>query len=889
MSEKLKPYLPHVAALAIFFVVSAIFFLPVFQGYRLKQGDIKNAQGMVQEARFYEDGHEGENVLWSTSMFSGMPTYLTSASLKGNVLSDAGVFFYGSLSPANIWLCYAISFYLLLIALRVRSSLAIVGSLAFAFSSYFVIIIMVGHLTKAIAVAIAPAILAGLVHLYRGRYATGTIITTIAFGLEIYATHIQVTYYFAMLFVIFVIAQLIEAVKEKQLPRFVKASAFALLSVIVGVAANFNGIYNTYEYGKSTTRGQSELTIQADGTSNKSIATTGLDKDYITAWSYGIQESWTILVPNAKGGATGAIGPDNKALDKADPQFRQNIGQGANHYWGDQGFTEGPVYVGAIICLLFVLGMIFLEGSLKWVMLAGAVLSLTLSWGKNFMPLTDFFLSYAPGYNKFRAVTIILVVLELCLPVVAILFVNELISKREQWQSKQKHLLIGGAAVTGILLLFWLMPASLFTFVSDAETQQLGQQASQDPNMAQTIQAYVNSLKDVRMAIFKADVMRSLFFVLVAFGLVIAYLKRGFNSAILIVSLGVLIVADQFTVDRRYLTITKTNGQFEQWEEARNNDYPYQPTNFDTEILQREMSGPQVMQLPGQENMVVQGTFASPQEISKQINERVEKRKSDKLAKHDPYLAVEGAELAAIQFGVLNQNSNYRVFNLTVSPFNDASTSYFHKSIGGYHGAKLKRYQELIEFHLSNPINPAVLNMLNAKYVITQQGLQVNAQACGNAWFVGKVKKVKNADEEIIALKDFQPENTVVIDNRYSALYKEVLRDSAATIKETAYSPEKLTYESSSRMDQLAVFSEIDFPGWKAYIDGKPVEHFRCNYVLRGLMVPAGKHKIEFIFEPQTVKTGETISMAGSATLILVIIGGIFFEIRRNRKKEQAV
>ncbi len=882
MKENFKKLTPHFIAIAVFLAIGAFFFMPALQGYRLKQGDMKNATGILQEAQFY-NAEKGGNVLWTNSTFSGMPTFQTSADYEGDWVSVIQKVIINILpQPAGIWLMYALSFYVLLLVLRVKPWLAIVGALSFAFSSYFIVILEVGHITKAMAVAYAPLILAGLVLTYRKSYLLGAALTGLAFGLELYSNHVQVTYYFGIVFLFYVIAQFIEAVMTKEFGHFIKASAISLVAIVIGVLCNFANLHTTYDYGKQTTRGKSELTIKSDGSSNKEIKTEGLDRDYVTAWSYGLGESWTLLIPNSKGGSTAAIGPDNSALRKADPQFQQNIAQ-SNQYWGDQSFTEGPVYIGAGICLLFVLGMVFLSGYLRWVMLAGAVLSLMLSWGKNFMGLTDFFLDYVPGYNKFRAVTIILVVLEFCVPVVAILFVNELINKREDWLLRKKQFLYVGAGVTGVLLAFLAIPDSLLSFISTAEQEGLTQQAAQSPEMAQTIQSYIASLKNVRIAIFKADVWRSLLIVLATFGLVYAYLTKGFKSTILVAGLGLLMLIDLVPVNRRYLNTEKENGKYVQWEEASDNKYPYQPTAADLDILKSELSANPV-ETASVPSDLPKTAFGRPDAIVKQINEKVAQRQAEKRNQGIGNSAVEGGEMASIQFGILGLNSNYRVFNLTVSPFNDASTSYFHKSVGGYHGAKLKRYQELIEFHLSNPINPEVLNMLNTKYVITQQGLQVNPGAAGNAWFVGNVKMVKNADEEILALKEFKAKETAIVDQNFSKLVKALVLDSMAVIKQVSYEPNHLIYESNARLDQLAVFSEIYYPGWQALIDGKPVDHFRCNYVLRGLLIPAGKHKIEFKFQPEYVRKSENVTYAGSIGLVLLLSLGAFAAWKENKR-----
>lgn len=873
MKNLLKSSLPHLAAIGIFAVVMFVYFLPAFQGYRLVQSDLKTAQGAAQEAKFYEET-TGDFTAWTNSMFSGMPAFQISnyTDFDGN-LAGYVVRFWNLLipQPAGIWLMYALSFYVLLLALKIRQPLAVVGSLAFAFSSYFIIILEVGHITKALAVSYVPFLFAGFVWLLDKKYVRGLWVMALAFAVELYSNHVQITYYFGILLLIFGIAYAFKAGKEHAWIHLSKVAVLSVLAAIIGIMCNFSALYNTYEYSKETTRSQSELTIAPEGSSASQNKTTGLDKDYITAWSYGIQESFTLIVPNAKGGATGMIG-DQKALDKADPQFRTPLSQ-QNHYWGDQSFTEGPVYLGAGIALLFVVALFFVEGYLKWTFFIGFVLSLALSWGKNFMPLTDFFIDHVPGYNKFRAVTIIMVVLEFCAPLLAVLFVNELIAKREDWLAKKNWLLYSGGGVLALLLLFYVIPDSLFDFFNGQEADALNKQAQDNPEMAATIQQFIKNLKTVRIAIFKEDVIRSIFFAGATFALIYFYLTKGFKAIYLIVALGLITTLDLFTVNRRYLNGDKQNGRFVQWEEKKENQFPFLPTAFDEEIYRLETSG---LAINGNANTL----FVPAVELQKRTEQNLQSRKERRLARGilEP---MSDAEQAAVKYGTLNLHSNYRVLNLSVSTFNDASTSYFHKSLGGYHGAKLKRYQELIDFYFAGSIQPNVVNMLNAKYIVTQQGVQFNGQALGNAWFVKEVQWVKDANEEILALKALDPKSKVIVDNRFKAVLGQYAPDSSATISQVSYAPNKLVYRSNCSQPQVAVFSEIYSPGWSVTIDGKPAEAFRCDYVLRGLSVPAGEHSIEFVYRPSTIETGNRGSMAGSVMLILVTLVGLWTERKK--------
>lgn len=878
MKDRLKSLYPHLIAIAIFLVAGCVYFMPALKGYRLKQSDMHQAAGMAHEAQSVKE-ETGKEVYWTNSMFGGMPTTQISVEYSGNVSSSLHNFIEYSLpQPIGIWLMYAIGFYILMVSLKVNRWLSVVGALAFAFSTYFIIILEVGHVTKAMAIGFMPVIFAGFIWAYRGKFLLGATVTAIGMALECYSNHLQVTYYLVFMLFFFVVAQLVEAIREKTIGNFIKASVFSLVGILIGVATNFGNIYNTYVYGKYTNRGQTELTIKADGASNKDIATTGLDREYVTQYSYGKDESFTFLVPNFKGGASGSLIKSMDDINKIqDPVFKnqvieryQNRGY-INTYWGDQLGTSGPVYIGAGVCLLFVLGMFFVQGTLRWVMLATAVLALMLGWGKNLMGFTNFFLDHVPGYNKFRAVTIILILVELCLPVMAFVFFNDLINNPEKYEQQKKKILYVSGGLVALLLIFLAAPGIL-TFISEQESQEMAAMAAQatasgKADAVPAIQGYVNALKEVRIGVFKADVMRSLFFVIATAAVVYAIAARKLKSTYAIIALGLLMLIDLVPVNKRYLSNEKTNGTYSNWEEVKDTKYPFPPSQADLDILNKELQ-----QKP---------------ELVAAIDKKIEKRKQEKMAKGEP-AAIDAAEMGAIQFSVLNANTDYRVWNQTVSTFSDASTSYFHKSLGGYHGAKLKRYLEIIEFYFSQGVSMPVINMLNTKYVITQNGVQMNPTACGNVWFVQNVKQVENADKEIVALKDFDPKMTAVVDKRFAADLKAFTFDSTASIALKKYSPNELQYESNASKEQLAVFSEIYYEaGWNAYVDGQKVPHFRTDYILRGMMVPAGKHTIDFKFEPESVKIGENVSLAGSIMLLLLVGATVAMGVRKKDGGEE--
>jgi hypothetical protein len=802
--------LPYVVALVIFLLVTFIYFNPVFQGSSLRQGDIMHFQGMAKEIVDYRE-KTGEEALWTNSMFGGMPAYQISVKYNANLVKyvDQALGF-GFPRPVNIVFLYFLGFFILLITLRVNPWLAIVGALAYGFSSYFFIIIEAGHNSKAHAIAYMAPMLAGIILTFRGKYLLGGVLTALFAALELSTNHLQITYYLIIALVIITISQLVDDIKAKALPGFLKAVGVLLLAGIIAVLPNITNILTTLEYSGETTRGKTELT------NDQHIETSGLDKDYATQWSYGVGETWTLLIPNAKGGASDRLGNSPEALEKVDSQMREMIAN-QNHYWGEQPFTSGPVYAGAIIMFLFVLGLFIVRSNLKWALLAVTILSIMLAWGKNFAPLTWFFMDYFPGYNKFRTVSMILVLAELCIPLLGLLALNELITKPSLLKEKKWYFFAAFGATAGISLLFWLIPSTFFSFITSSEQSQLSELVAKGSADQSQVDAFLGALETARISLFKADAIRSFLFIALAFAAIYAYAYKKINTLALSAIMLVLVIGDMYTINRRYL-----------------NEKSFERTS------------------------VVRNPFTATE--------------ADKLIMKDV-------------------DPNYRVLNTMVNTFNDASTSYFHKSIGGYHGAKLERYQELIENQISKN-NMQVYNMLNTKYFIVpgedkRASVQVNMEALGNAWFVDTYKIVDNADQEMKALDDFDAAKVAIVDKRFEDKLKgfEPSIDSTASIKLTNYKPNYLAYESKSLKDRLTVFSEIYYPkGWNAFIDGKTADHFRVNYVLRALVIPAGEHKIEFKFEPKSYFTGEKIAFAGSLLLLFLLIGVFGLEIKKMLK-----
>lgn len=794
----MKKMLPHIVAVVVFLLLTVAFFSPILKGYTLNQGDIRNWQGVAKEVIDYRES-TGEHALWTNSLFGGMPAYLISIQYSGNLLNHCHkIFSAGIPQPMGFILICMLGFYFLMLVLRINPWIGIIGAVAFAFSTYFIIIIEAGHNTKLQAIAYMAPLLGSLILTFRGKYLLGGVLTGVFLALEVSCNHLQITYYTFLLILIYGVFELIRAVKSKEVPQFAKAVMIAVVAGAIGVGANVNRLWGLIEYSEYSTRGQSELT------SNQGDKTSGLDKSYATAWSYGVDETWTLMIPNYKGGGSGAIMSDNEdALDAVtNPQMKQLVAQ-LNPYFGDQPFTSGPVYIGAIICFLFVLGLLMVDGPMRWVMLLGTILSITLAWGKNFMSLTEFFLDYVPGYNKFRTVSMTLVIAELTMPVLACLALDRVI--KNFTKEHLKKLYIAFAATGGMCLLLFLMGQD-YTGAGDVQLQQQLIQAGIQQQMIPEVMAQLGLARE---SIFESDTLRSFGFILVAFITLFLFARKTFGKEVVLVLIGIFVLADLWTVNKRYID-ADTSKQYSQWVKKRENKEAYQPDAADQAILQ-------------------------------------------------------------------DTDPNFRVYNLTMRLDQDSRTSYFHKSLGGYHGAKMKRYQELIDYHLTKG-NQGVVNMLNTKYFIVQgqegagRQVQQNPGALGNAWFVEGAKMVANADEEIAALEGFDPAKTAVVDQRFSDQVAAQSYNPQGSITQTSYKPGEWIYQTDTKAEGLAVFSEIYYPkGMKVTIDDQEARHFRTNYVLRGMVVPAGKHIIKFSFEPDSYHVGEKISLACSGLLLLAM------------------
>ena len=828
----LKKYLPDVLVVIIFAVISFAYFFPAdLDGRILYRHDSSAGRGAGQETAEYHE-RTGKVSRWSNATFSGMPTYQTAPSYQSVSVLNQAVKAYHLWLPENVWyvFAYLLGFYILLRAFDFRQSLAALGSIVWAFSSYFFIIIAAGHIWKVMALAYLPPMIAGIVLAYRGKYLWGFIVTAIFAAFEVDANHVQMTYYYLFIILFMIIAYLVDAIRKKRMAQFVKATAVCAAGALIGILMNISNLYHTWQYAQESMRGKSEL-VKKDAANQTS---SGLDRDYITQWSYGVDETWTLLVPNAKGGASVPLAANTDAMKKADPNFMQ-IYQQLGQYWGDQPGTSGPVYVGAFVLMLFILGLFIVKGPIKWALLAATILSILLSWGHNFMPFTNIFLDYIPMYSKFRTVASILVIAEFTIPLLAMMALKKIVDEPELLTKKAKFVYISFGLTGGIALLFALMPTLFFSdFISSQELEAF------KSIPAEYLSPLESNLRSIRESIFTADCWRSFWIIVIGTLLLFLYKFKKLKAEYMVGAIAILCLIDMWQVNKRYL-----NDEMFVEKSVREQAQPM--TQTDRQILQ-------------------------------------------------------------------DKSLDYRVLNLASNTFNENETSYYHKSIGGYHAAKLRRYQELIDAYISPEMQkmmPAiakaggdmtkvdgdslfpVLNMLNAKYfIVPLQANQTvaieNPYVYGNAWFVDKVTYVKNANEELGALGKLNLRHEAVADARFqSQLGESKNQDSTSIVKLTAYEPNQLTYDVRSATGGIVVFSEIFYPEWTATVDGKAVEIGRVDYVLRALNVDKGHHKVVLTFDPKSVKQTETVAYLSYGVLLLVVLFAVYFK-RKEDKKAQA-
>ena len=810
LKDKVKPILPHLIAVIIFTVIAFAYFYPVLEGKVLKANDSTVSKINSKEIQDFRE-KTGREPLWTNSIFSGMPAYLISTLYPGNLIKyvDATKLKVFKM-PVSVLFLSMLGFYIMLLFFGVDPWLAIAGAIAYGFSSFFFQILGAGHNTQAIALAYMAPMIGGIYYTYRRDALKGALFTAFILALEISANHPQITYYGLICVLIFGIVEFIYSLQNKTVMKFLGNSALLILPFIVAIGINFASLYTTYEYGKYSIRGKSDLTAENNNT------TSGLNKDYITTWSYGVDETFNLLIPNYKGGSSRPFDNNSETYKALSEKNNQSAAAQLQKYWGTQPGTDGPHYVGAIVFFLFILGLILIKGPEKWWLLAATILSIMLAWGKNFMPLSNLFIDYFPGYNKFRAVTMTLVIAEFCIPLLGFLALRDIFNGSTGKKDILKAIKIAGGITGGFLLLVLIIPGIAGSFVAQNEAQL--------PDWLKT------ALISDRRSLLRSDSLRSLVFILLSAGVIYAFISDKIRKEYAIVAIGLLIFFDLWTVDKRYLNADR---------------------------------------------------FERPLTIKKSFVPSV------------------------ADASILKDPSQQRVLNLTTSPFNDNSpTSYFHKSVGGYHGAKMERYNELIDSSIYpeisafeataqkaqsleelqsalNNISMPALNMLNTKYVIYNPGAAplVNPNALGNSWFVEKPVFAENANKEISLIKSLNPSREATIDN----IFKDQITKPSYPVLENekivlvSYQPDELVYKSTAKEEKLAIFSEIYYPaGWKCFIDGKENKYFRADWVLRGMIVPAGDHEIKFTFKPSSYYTGNKISLASSVLLILVIAGYFF-------------
>lgn len=831
----MKKFLPDLIAILAFIVISFIYFFPAITEDRiLFQHDTVAGAGAGQEAKEYYE-RTGERTRWTNALFGGMPTYQMSPSYNSTEPLTFVQKVYHLFLPNYVWLTFImmLGFYILLRAFGIPAWLAGLGGIIWGFSSYFFILIAAGHIWKFITLAYIPPTIAGIVLAYRKKYLLGGIITALFMAMQILSNHVQMTYYFLFVILFMVGAFFEDAWRKKELPQFFKATGVLIVAGLIGVSINLSNLYHTYEYSKETMRGKSEL--KYEGAAAKQTS-SGLNRDYITQWSYGIGETFSLLVPNVKGGASVPLSRSEKAMEKANPMYSSLYSQ-LTQYFGDQPMTSGPVYVGAFVLMLFILGCFIVKGPMKWALLGATIFSILLSWGKNFMGLTDFFIDYIPMYNKFRAVSSILVIAEFTIPLLAILTLKEILTKPELLKEKLKYIYISFGLTGGLALLFAIAPRLFFpTYIPGNEMAAL-----QNALPADQLSPIIANLEEMRVHLFTSDAWRSFFIVTIGTLLLLAYNAKKLKATWTVAAIALLCLGDMWSVNKRYL--------------------------YDEQFI------------PKSEQTA---TFRKTQ--------------TDELILQDPSL-------------------DYRVLNFAGNTFEENNTSYWHKSVGGYHAAKLRRYQEMIDHHIAKEMQAAyqevataggqmdsvnaakfpVLNMLNTKYFIFpagQQGQTVpieNPYTFGNAWFIDKIQYVNNANEEIDAIGQVDLQQTAIVDSKFKEALKGVnegYKDSLSTIRLTSYEPNQLVYETSSPQDGIVVFSEIYYPGWTATIDGKPADIARADYILRAMNVPAGKHTIEMRFDPQSLHITEGIAYGAMALLLVGVI--ILIWIYRKKYSENS-
>lgn len=828
----------HLIIIVGFFALAVVYMSPILDGKVLSQHDMTQFDGVKQELTEYQE-ETGESSQWTNSLFSGMPSFhVGPTGARTTVFREmAKVLRLGAdmSNPVAILLTYLLCFYILLLTMRVSPWLSAIGAIAFALSSYNLIILQPGHISKAYAIAFMAPVVAGILLTYRGKYLVGGIIFLLGLGIELYYNHLQITYYLVLLSFIIVATKGVYSLIEKHFRKFLSASAILLVAAFLALLPNISSLWTNYEISKQSIRGKPVLTL------NQENQTSGLDSDYALSWSYGKAETFSLMIPYMTGGKTAAMGENEKAMEKVSPQLKETVA-GQNQYWGAKASTAGDNYSGAIVVFFFVFGLFLIKGPMRWWIIISSLLSITLAWGYNFPALSHFFLDHVPFYNKFRTVEMTLVIVCFNIPLLAFLAIDRIVKEPDVILENKKQFLVAFGLTGGLSLLFFLIPG-LFNFFTDREQQIFNQQLQgADVQYATQFRQFMNELESARIYLFRHDAIRSFILIAISFVLTWYFANKKLKLAWFLAGLALLVTVDLWLVDQRYL----------------NKD------NF----------------------------------VSKRQHDNVmAKTQADELILQDPDI-------------------DYRVANLTLSPWQDGTTSYHHKSIGGYHGVKLRRYQDLIDVYLSQGLQniigvlnaqptqmqldsvlaaQQVLNMINTKYFILNPASQplMNPHAMGHAWLVNDIKVVEDANQEYMALGNTDLTRVAVVDRQFAELLSDDLRhdEATGTVVLSEYRPNKMTYQVSADQKSLVVFSEIYYEGgWHATIDGEPAPLLRANYILRALPVEAGDHTVEFTFVFEAFEKGEKVSLMGSWLVLLLMLGGggfyLYTTIRKPREEE---
>jgi hypothetical protein len=916
MKLDFKKMLPHLVAVGVFVILASAYFSPVFNGYRLKQGDITQFRGMEKEIADYRMIHEDEP-LWTNSMFGGMPAYQISVDHPGNWMSYIDRFLrLGLPGPVGILFMAMLGFYIFALCMRINPWLGLIGAVAFGFSTINILYIGAGHVTKVKAITYMAPTLGGLLLAFRGKWLVGSAVFALFFALNLSSNHLQMTYYLAFLLGAVAVAESIRLLINKHYQDLLKVVGGLAVAALLAILPSIGNLWSTYEYSKFTTRGTSDLTIKPKGEQKSNLEKEGLATDYILEYNFGKGEWMSMFAPNIKGAKDDLIGNDEDVIMNVESEYADQISK-MNRYWGGQRMSGGAFYFGVVMIVFFVFGLIFLKDAITWPFLVITILAVLLA-SENPGGMNDFFINKFPLYNKFRDSKMILVLIQVMVPALGMLFLDRFL-KKEDIRGSKKHWLIAGGGVVLFLIVMYASPSMTGSFMRADETQQINEILNQTKDQQQIdfINGLENALIQTRTEIYKSDLSRAILLAFVALGIIFVTVYSKLSHVVVMLIAGITVFGDNWSVAKRYLNNEDESGSYASYEDEEKAALPYLPQTSDSYILEQEKGGV--------------SNFDS--EVSKLM---------DAMPDAPNYEAIENgsSQRMLAEFGALNLNSNYRVFTFG-NPFNETATSYFHKSIGGYHGAKLKRYQEMIDFHIMNAMNQinaevsaeknvklreyaqvqpiaqdqaqavfdsiqlteialsekaTVLNMLNTKYIVLNPAQRAikNTNANGNAWFVGAVENVKNSNEEMNAINGLNSKTTAVVNtNEFSETGISSFKgsqDSTSSIRMTNYGTKVLKYTSTSSQAHPAIFSEIYYPkGWNCYIDGKLTPSFRANYILRGVMVPSGKHNIEWRFEPKSFETASILGAIGSFSLLAgcALIFGMAFRNGKPAKEDQ--